>query len=676
MAIRSRREKKAVVTVDDWLDAPVEEPVSSTPSDPAQVAVGFLLQHALTAATTDFEAAGRDGVIVLVYVTEQPWSRLALDEWQAKARNGQEHRDGYRENWYKAADWLTFSPTEPGRSHSLEAAADQFARAVAASRHCAAFTSDLSWLPSDIVLAADYHLRLPPLTGDDLMLVAGKICCDKPSVLVSDAQAALVTPRLLRLARRPVQTADAYLRKLQELLERDLAPVAAAQAAEASAQSIRDAPTLGRLHGMDAAVAWGLSVKKDLALFKDGRISWSDVDRGLLLSGPPGCGKTVFARALATNCGIPLVSGSYAQWHGTGNAHQGDLLKAMKATFRKARESAPSVLFIDEVDSFSNRGTITHHYADWEIQVVNALLAEIDGVEGRDGVILLAACNFPEKLDPALVRSGRLDRHIKISRPNRAAMAAILREHLGDDLAGQDLLAAALAGHGSTGADCERFVRGARRRARDARRPMVVADLMAEIGGSDDRTAAELKLGAIHEAGHALDYCELLSGSLRAVTLRGAGDSGGMASAAFQEAYVSAQDVRRQLVVALAGRAAEEVILHVPSSACGGGPTSDLAVATCMAAAAATAFGLDESIGLVWAGVPDPTTLPRMFRDSPALAARVRLVVDEAYTEALALIRRRSPAVKAVAAALLSKRALDGDETAAIVAKFPARALS
>lgn len=333
-------------------------------------------------------------------------------------------------------------------------------------------------------------------------------------------------------------------------------------------------------------------------------------------------------------------------------------------------------LFIDEVDSFPNRATITHHYADWEIQVVNALLAEIDGVEGRDGVILLAACNFPEKLDPALIRAGRLDRHIRIRRPGRAAMAAILREHLAGDLAGEDLLIAALAGNGSTGADCERFVRGARRRARNAGRPMAVADLMDEIGGGDTRTAAELECCAIHEAGHALACCELQPGSLRAVTLRVAGNSGGMVSATFERAYVSVQDVRRQIVVALAGRAAEEAILQVPSSACGGGSTSDLAVATCLATAAATALGLDDSIGLVWADMPDTTTVSRMLRGSPVIAARVRIVVGEAYDEALSLIRRRSPAVKAVAAALLSKRALDGDETAAIMAKFPERALS
>jgi cell division protease FtsH len=142
----------------------------------------------------------------------------------------------------------------------------------------------------------------------------------------------------------------------------------------------------------------------------------------------------------------------------------------MCASFAQAREKTAvaggAILFIDEVDSFPNRETLTHHYKDYEIQVVNALLAEIDGVEGRRGVVLLAACNHPHLLDPALVRSGRLDRHIRISLPDQAALARILREHLGKDFGGESLQEAALAAAGASGADCEPFVRGARRRAR------------------------------------------------------------------------------------------------------------------------------------------------------------------------------------------------------------------
>lgn len=136
--------------------------------------------------------------------------------------------------------------------------------------------------------------------------------------------------------------------------------------------------------------------------------------------------KTLFARALATTCEVPLISGSYREWHGSGSTHQGDFLKAMRKTFATARAQAPCILSVDEIDSFPDRGTLTHHYADYEIQIVNALLAEIDGVQGRDGVILVGACNYPEKLDPALLRSGRLDRHVRIGLPDQPALVRIL----------------------------------------------------------------------------------------------------------------------------------------------------------------------------------------------------------------------------------------------------------
>ena len=256
-------------------------------------------------------------------------------------------------------------------------------------------------------------------------------------------------------------------------------------------------------------MAWGTALKADLNAYRQKRRSWADCDRGILVSGPTGCGKTTYARALARTCDVPLVQGSWSRWLANGTGHQGDFMLAMKKTFVEARELAPCIVFLDEVDSFPNRATLNHPQADWDIQCVNALLAELDGVQGREGVVVVAACNHPHLLDPALTRSGRLDRHVRIGLPDMGALEHILRVHLRDELADTDLQAVALLALGSTGADVERFVRGARRRARDAGRPMELVDMQAEIGGNDDRTPAEIRISAVHEAGHAIAAVEL-----------------------------------------------------------------------------------------------------------------------------------------------------------------------
>ena len=653
------------------VDVIVDPSVDRLKLDPACIAMRVQLSHALKAGDTTIEEAGRDGTVILVILPAEAWTAIARDVWRTWIRNGERYMDGRRIGYQYDEHWVAFFSDEEPRSREQENAAENFARSVSNGLHCVGFAADVTWLPADLVYAADLRLTVPMLTSTDVGVIGAELCGDGATEAFPEDQACLLTPRLLRLAKRRYQTADAYIQKLRDLLARENLLSREATSDDVKPvppDSLRNAPSLDRLHGMDEAVAWGRALSRDIKGVMDQTLTWGDVDRGCLFSGPPGCGKTLLAKALARTCTVALVVGSYSQWHGSGSAHQGDLLKAMKKTFTEARACAPCILFLDEVDSFPNRATIKHHYVEWETQVVNALLAEIDGVESREGVILVAACNHPERLDPALMRSGRLDRHIRIQLPDRSALALILREHLGPDLMGEDLSAAALAATGASGADCERLVRGARRRARSSQREMVMTDLLDEIGGSDARSEEDLWTAAVHEAGHVVMTCALRPGRVEMVSLQGSASVGGFFAANLSTSrHVRAADLRERLTILLAGRAAEDLLLGVPSSGAGGTSASDLAAATHLATMADAALGLDETAGLVWRGMPEIHRLPDTLDANPEMVGRVRVRLDEAYAAAHAFLRVRTATVHALATVLLARRVLDGAEAEAIV---------
>ncbi|WP_290775985.1 ATP-binding protein [Hoeflea sp.] len=151
-----------------------------------------------------------------------------------------------------------------------------------------------------------------------------------------------------------------------------------------------------------------------------------------MLSGPPGTGKTTFARALCNTLSVPLIATSVARWLET--SHLGDVLAAMNTTFEQARESAPCILFIDEVDNIGSRGSGDRAYDDYWSSIVNRMLELLDGAAKTEGVIVIGATNRPDKIDPAILRSGRLEKHIVVPPPDTDALVQIIAHHLGSDL--------------------------------------------------------------------------------------------------------------------------------------------------------------------------------------------------------------------------------------------------
>ncbi|MCB9860822.1 MAG: ATP-dependent zinc metalloprotease FtsH [Phycisphaeraceae bacterium] len=400
------------------------------------------------------------------------------------------------------------------------------------------------------------------------------------------------------------------------------------------------------------------------------------IPRGVLLSGPPGCGKTLLAKAIAGEADVPFftISGSdfVEMFVGVGASRVRDL-------FRQAKESAPCIVFLDEIDAVGRRRGSGYSMGghDEREQTLNAILVEMDGFQPADGVIVIAATNRPDVLDPALVRPGRFDRQISVSLPDVKGRLEILRVHtkkvkLGPDV---DLEKIARGTPMFSGADLAAIINEAAIIATMSDKEFIEHEDLEEARDkvrfgrakkSRVREKDENKLVAYHEAGHAVLQCLLPDGDpLHKVTIIPRGDAGGATFSLPERDRMgfSLKWLRSTMRVLCGGRIAEQRAMHDVSS----GASMDIQQVTGIARTMILEWGMSERLGFVrYAGSDSRESfLPeREYSDETAriIDEEVRRIVDEAYADAERLITDNWQKVERVAQALLRYETLSADE--------------
>ena len=399
------------------------------------------------------------------------------------------------------------------------------------------------------------------------------------------------------------------------------------------------------------------SMIRDLRDWQEGRIGWRDVARGPLLVGPPGSGKTQLARLIGQEAGIAVVAGSVAKWS-SESSRSGDMIRAMRAAFATAAEQAPALLFLDEVDAFGDRSRPRDHNSAYTDYIVTALIDLLDGYEGHEGVIVMAATNHPEKLDRAIVRPGRFDRILSLPHPDVSLLPKALRWQLGADLPDADLSAVAQTALGMSGADIAAAVRSARAEARQARRDLALEDLAAAIAEARPPLPPELRrIVAVHEAGHAI--VGAATGRAKVSTVAIASD-GGFTAASLARSGEDRRMIEAHLAINLAGRAAERLVFGHVSTGAGGDPESDLAKSTRLATALEASWGLGSS--LIWLGPVDGGEA--RLRDDPDLRSRVEAHLRDAEARATRILSANRGLLEEMSMALDATSVLSGPHLA------------
>jgi cell division protease FtsH len=448
--------------------------------------------------------------------------------------------------------------------------------------------------------------------------------------------------------------------------------------------------TFADVAGVDEAIEELQEIKDFLQSPAKFQAIGAKIPKGVLLFGPPGTGKTLLARAVAGEAGVPFysISGSdfVEMFVGVGASRVRDL-------FEQAKANAPAIIFVDEIDAVGrHRGAGLGGGHDEREQTLNQMLVEMDGFDVKGGVIMIAATNRPDILDPALLRPGRFDRQIAVDRPDLEGRKAILRVHakgkpFSPDV---DLSMVARRTPGFTGADLANVINEAALLTARYDRKAITDDFLEEaidrvIAGPERKTRAmsekEKKVTAYHEGGHALVAWALPhSAPVHKVTILPRGRSlGHTLVLPTEDKYTQTRsEMIDTLAYALGGRAAEELVFHEPTTGAG----NDIEKATALARSMVTEFGMSAKLGAVRYGTS--ASEPFLGRDmghqrdySDSIAAEIdaelRSLIEAAHDEAWEILVEYRDVLDSMVLELMEKETLSKDDMHRIAARVVKR---
>ena len=390
------------------------------------------------------------------------------------------------------------------------------------------------------------------------------------------------------------------------------------------------------------------------------------IPKGVLLSGPPGVGKTLLAKAVAGEAGVPFISCSASEFI---ELFVGVGASRVRKLFKQAQEKAPCILFIDEIDAIGRkRSASIGGSSDERDQTINQLLTEMDGFSNNEGVIIMAATNRPELLDDALTRPGRFDRSVKVELPNNNGRQNILELYLKNKPVSQDINIPKLAKMttGFSGAQLENLcneaaIYAARNKMEDIPQKVFELTLDKLNLGAETKTnlitESKKKILAYHEAGHTITGLVVSDfDNFRKVSIVARGNAGGVTFFEPNEERIdmglyTREYLQNRLVVLMGGRCAEELIFGKDKITTGA--SSDIMIATELASDMVSYFGFNENIG------PINTKNDYVNINSYDVGKEVKILLDEAYKTAMLELKRNKKLLHLIANELIEKETLE-----------------